>query len=228
MFRFTRRQLWASVFAFSILFLYTTLPHKGQTHQAFDNLHKGLKSSRWSQRQQKYPVPIEHILPREKPLRLPKIQHDFEKEGRAERSLRLSRLQAVRDSFAYTWRGYRQHAWLKDELKPLTGGSRDSFGNWSATLVDSLDTLWIMGFEDEFEEAVAAIGEIDFETSTSKIISVFETTIRYLGGLISAYDLSGRPLLLEKALELGNMLYAAFDTPNRMPVPYWNWKQYVF
>ena len=56
-------------------------------------------------------------------------------------------------------------------------------------------------------------------------ILVFETTIRYLGGMLSAYDLSGNVILLKKAWELGNMLYTAFDTPSRMPVPYWSLKR---
>jgi len=53
---------------------------------------------------------------------------------------------------------------------------------------------------------------------------VFETTIRYLGGFLTAYDLSGGiyPGILQKAYDLGEMLYVAFDTPNRMPVPRWN------
>ena len=82
-----------------------------------------------------------------------------------------------------------------------------------------------MGLYDEFDEAIDAISGIDFQSSSSKIISVFETTIRYLGGLLSAYDLSKKPLLLGKAIELGEMLYMAFDTPSRMPVPYWDWKK---
>jgi mannosyl-oligosaccharide alpha-1,2-mannosidase len=58
-------------------------------------------------------------------------------------------------------------------------------------------------------------------------VNVFETTIRYLGGLMSAYDLSGQKysVLLDKATELGEMLYGAFDTPNRMPVTRWNWRK---
>ena len=59
----------------------------------------------------------------------------------------------------------------------------------------------------------------------SETISVFETTIRHLGGLLSTYDFSGNSILLNKAMELGEMLYVAFDTPNRMPVPYWSWKR---
>lgn len=38
--------------------------------------------------------------------------------------------------------------------------------------------------------------------------SIFETTIRYLGGLLSAYELSDQqfPVLLEKAKEVGDKL----------------------
>lgn len=92
-------------------------------------------------------------------------------------------------------------------------------------MVDSLDTLYIMGFESDFDEAVTAVSQIDFNKPGEVILNVFETTIRYLGGLLSAYDLSGRAVLLDKALELGDMLYAAFDTKNRLPVARWNWTQ---
>ncbi|KAG7292464.1 hypothetical protein NEMBOFW57_002499 [Staphylotrichum longicolle] len=54
-------------------------------------------------------------------------------------------------------------------------------------------------------------------TATSGHCSLFETNIRYLGGLLSAYDLSQEKVLLDKAVELGDMLHAGFDTPNHMP-----------
>lgn len=44
-----------------------------------------------------------------------------------------------------------------------------------------------------------------------------QTTIRHLGGLLSVYDLSAEPALLQKAQELSDMLYMSFDIPNRMP-----------
>ena len=79
---------------------------------------------------------------------------------------------------------------------------------------------------DEFDEAVKAINKIDFTTCAIDEINVFETTIRYLGGFLAAYDLSGGkyPQLLAKAREMGEMLYVAFDTPNRMPITRWNFK----
>jgi mannosyl-oligosaccharide alpha-1,2-mannosidase len=47
-----------------------------------------------------------------------------------------------------------------------------------------------------------------------------------MGGLLAAYDVSGGQYknLLAKAVELGDILLGAFDTPNRMPVLYYRWK----
>lgn len=46
----------------------------------------------------------------------------------------------------------------------------------------------------------------------------FETVIRYLGGLLSSYALTGRSVLLTKADELGAKLLPAFQQPIGMPV----------
>uniref|UniRef100_A0A8H7NN03 alpha-1,2-Mannosidase n=1 Tax=Bionectria ochroleuca TaxID=29856 RepID=A0A8H7NN03_BIOOC len=106
---------------------------------------------------------------------------------------------------------------MMDELAPLSGTGKTTFGGWAATLVDSFDTLWIMGLQKEFKEATIAISAMDFSVTKERGINVFETTIRHLGGLLGAYDLSGEPTLLQKAREVGEMLYVAFDTPNRLP-----------
>jgi mannosyl-oligosaccharide alpha-1,2-mannosidase len=74
-----------------------------------------------------------------------------------------------------------------------------------------------MGLHTEFYQAAAAAATLDWNNSTESRINLFETTIRHLGGLLSAYDLSGELALLRKAKELGDMLYMAFDTPNRLP-----------
>lgn len=115
---------------------------------------------------------------------------------------------------------------MQDEVGPVSGDSHNGFGGWGATLVDTLDTLWIMGLEKEFTEAVSSLRKIDFNSTPLEELNVFETTIRYLGGFLSAYDVSGQKnkILLEKAVELGHMLYVAFDTPNRMPCTRWDWK----
>ena len=161
------------------------------------------------------------------PLKVPKIQYDFSlvPERRDAKARRKARQQAVKETFKHAWKGYKEHAWLKDEVAPISGDAKDTFGGWAATLVDSLDTLWIMGLYDEFSVALAAVEKINFSSSSEESINCFETVIRYLGGFLSAYDLSGRQVLLQKAIELGDMMYATFDTPHRMPVTRWHWKE---
>lgn len=156
---------------------------------------------------------------------IPKIQHQFSLETRSNRLERTKRQQAVKNAFQHSWNGYKTHAWLQDELSPISGGNKNSFGGWATTLIDSLDTLLIMDLNEEFEAALKAVRHVDFSTPKLTSIHVFETTIRHLGGLISAYDLTqgGHPILLEKAQELGELLYGAFDTPNRMPQMRWPW-----
>ncbi|KAI9852764.1 MAG: hypothetical protein M1838_005522 [Thelocarpon superellum] len=182
----------------------------------------------YSKQPERYPVQSLLTLPTAQPARIPKIQDSFHTEDGAAGVIREERLRAVKKSFQRSWASYKTHAWLKDELKPISGGYRNAFGGWAATLVDTLDTLWMMGLQAEFDEAVAALDAIDFTATEDPSINVFETTIRYLGGLLAAHDLSqGRhALLLTKATEVGDMLYGAFDTPNRMPVTRWDWETY--
>jgi mannosyl-oligosaccharide alpha-1,2-mannosidase len=87
-----------------------------------------------------------------------------------------------------------------------------------------LDTLWIMGMKDEFAEAVDAAVVIDFSPQDDGEVNMFEIIIRYLGGFIGAYDVSGcrDSRLLLKAMEVADMAYASFDTPKRMPVSRWS------
>jgi mannosyl-oligosaccharide alpha-1,2-mannosidase len=109
------------------------------------------------------------------------------------------------------------------------GLDQDTLSNFAliscATLVDNLDTLWILDMKDEFDEAVDAALQIEFGPSGDREseINMFEIIIRYLGGFIGAYDVSAchDARLLDKALEVADMAYASFDTPNRMPVTRW-------
>jgi mannosyl-oligosaccharide alpha-1,2-mannosidase len=181
----------------------------------------------WSKLPERYPVTSFIPLPTGAPKMIPAVQAKQPKEDAAQKEERMRRRAAVKESFSHSWEGYKAHAWLRDEVAPLTGGWTDTFGGWAATLVDSLDTLWIMGMKEDFELAVAAIQEIDFTTTVSKDVNVFETTIRYMGGFLAAYDISeGRyPALLAKAVEVGELVMSSFDTPNRMPITRWDWQK---
>ena len=163
-------------------------------------------------------------LPTPAKTQLPRVQHDFAAESNHKKGRQQVRLNAVKDAMRHTWSGYSTYAWGKDELAPLTKSYRQTFGGWAATMIDSLDTLWLMDMKLEFEEAVHFVSTIDFSDTKYLPINVFETTIRYLGGLLGAFDVSDAqyPTLLKKAVEVGDMLYGAFSTPNRMPVTRWS------
>ncbi|KAI0382697.1 glycoside hydrolase family 47 protein [Hypomontagnella monticulosa] len=188
---------------------------------AFSNALLTKRSSfNWSTVPFEYPSEKVVVLPTGKGRQLPAIQAQSRSETQSDKRVREARRLEVKRIFLNDWEAYRKYAWMKDALMPISGGFRDQFSGWAATLVDSLDTLWIMGLREEFDEAVDAVANIDFGNSSSGRVNTFETNIRYLGGLLAAYDLSKREVLRTKAIELGNLLYTAFNTENRMPVDF--------
>jgi len=198
----------------------------GEGRKDEDPLPEDAVLIRWEPPEEHFPLAETIQMPAGTPKPIPKIQHGFEKESSVEHKLRLEKLEVIKDAFLHAWNGYKENAWGKDELKPITALYKNPFNGWGATLIDSLDTLWIMGLKKEFEEAVATVKSIDFRTSRRSDIPLFETVIRYLGGLLGAYDVSGGKyrILLDKAVELGEILIGAFDTPNRMPITFFQWK----
>ncbi|KAI8096854.1 glycosyl hydrolase family 47-domain-containing protein [Halteromyces radiatus] len=154
--------------------------------------------------------------------RLPHIQFDFEPESQDYITLRQQRQSDIKKAFLHGWNGYKKYAMGHDELKPLTNRTNNPFGHWGATLVDSLSTMAIMQLDRELEDALPEVEKITFELEGS--IIVFEAIIRYMGGLLSAYELSGQKhkVLIQKAEQLGNMLSPSFDTPTGLFPHQWN------
>jgi mannosyl-oligosaccharide alpha-1,2-mannosidase len=193
-----------------------------------DQLPLDVAPIRWVKPVEHFPVSTTIQLPTGKPSVMPRIQYDFSKkqESDAVRKDRREKRDMVKEAFLHAWKGYKEKAWGKDELMPVSGGSKNPFSGWGATLVDSLDTMWIMGLKAEFEEAVEWVKDLDFKSSRRGDIPIFETTIRYLGGLLGAYDVSEgkHKILLDKAVELAEIMIGAFDTPNRMPDTFYQWK----
>ena len=77
--------------------------------------------------------------------------------------------------------------------------------------------MLLMGFDDEFERALEFVKKTRFIPKTDDYSPFFETVIRYLGGLMSAYALSKEPILLEKADELARVLSPAFNSATGFP-----------
>lgn len=106
-------------------------------------LHDG-KKFHWSCVPTRYPVSSMKSLPSTAGLRkISRIQAKPTKETTPDRAVRLARLDAVKGNFTHAWNGYKSHAWLRDEVMPLSGRSHDPFGGWAATLVDSLGERFI-------------------------------------------------------------------------------------
>lgn len=57
------------------------------------------------------------------------------------------RQSAVVAAFKHAWKGYKKYAWGHDHLKPITGTFHDWF-NLGLTIVDALDTIYIMGLTE--------------------------------------------------------------------------------
>lgn len=123
----------------------------------------------------------------------------------------------VREEFLHAWNGYKQYAWGHDELKPLS----KSYHDWHSvsldmTPVDALDTMILMGLDDEAAKTREFIVKnLSFDQDI--YVKNFEITIRMLGGLLSSYQLSGDKRLLVLAEDLGNRLLPVFNSPTGMP-----------
>ncbi|KAI1231141.1 hypothetical protein IHE44_0008074 [Lamprotornis superbus] len=125
----------------------------------------------------------------------------------------------IKEMMKFAWDNYRQYALGKNELRPLSrnGHIGNMFGGLrGATVIDALDTLYIMELEEEFQEAKQWV-EKSFDLNVNGEASLFEVNIRYIGGLLATYYLTGEEVFKSKALELGEKLLPAFNTPTGIP-----------
>lgn len=133
-------------------------------------------------------------------------------------SISAARQKQIVEAFQHAWKGYATDAFGKDEYQPLTqSGHNWAPGGLGLMIIDSLDTLLLMNLTTEYNQAREWIRtQLDFNKDQD--VNVFETTIRILGGLLSAYHLSNNDrLYLDKAIDLGDRLLYAFDTQSGIP-----------
>ncbi|XP_032564245.1 endoplasmic reticulum mannosyl-oligosaccharide 1,2-alpha-mannosidase isoform X2 [Chiroxiphia lanceolata] len=159
--------------------------------------------------------PDQNTEPPSSKIKEPEKTSSLEAEDQKEPVPINERQLAVIEAFRHAWRGYKDFAWGHDELKPLSKSYSEWFG-LGLTLIDALDTMWILGLKEEFEEARKWVAN-DLVFDKNVDVNLFESTIRILGGLLSTYHLSGDSLFLEKAKDIGNRLMPAFKTPSKIP-----------
>ncbi|KAM7540554.1 hypothetical protein Aperf_G00000020409 [Anoplocephala perfoliata] len=116
----------------------------------------------------------------------------------------------------HSWKAYTEYAWGMDEVMVLSKvGTR--WLDACLTMIDSLDTLWMFNMTEEFfrsRDWISTHVYFDYDNNES---NVFESTIRLLGGLLSAYHLSGEAVFFDKAQLIGSKLITAFDSPSGLP-----------
>eukprot|EP00051_Salpingoeca_urceolata_P027321 m.480974 g.480974 ORF g.480974 m.480974 type:complete len:712 (+) comp22012_c0_seq1:446-2581(+) len=137
-----------------------------------------------------------------------------------ETSQSIQRKNKIKQMMKTAWDGYRNHAWGHNELMPKAkrGHSAGIFGRtqMGATIVDALDTLYIMGLHEEFKDARDWIEQhLHFDVSAG--VSVFEVVIRFLAGLLTGYAFTGDEMFVHKAVDLADRLMPAFRTKTGVP-----------
>ncbi len=131
----------------------------------------------------------------------------------------------VRGEFLRAWNAYQRLAFGRDELLPLSGAGSDFFADGhpvGLTIVEALDTLYLMELDDDLERAVRWCEQnLSFDIDAD--FQVFETIIRMVGGLLSGFHATGRKSLLRLATDLADRLLPAFTgSPTGAPYRFVN------
>lgn len=145
------------------------------------------------------------------------IDHEISWERDLRDAKHNSKQNEVIAAMKHSWDAYRLHAWGADHLRPLTKTKQNWF-SVGLTILDSIDTLILMGMKNEYEDALGWI-EHSLSFDVYKEVNCFEMTIRVLGGLESAFHLTKHPALLAKAVDVGDRLIHCFDSPSKV-VPF--------
>ena len=140
------------------------------------------------------------------------------------------RAQGVKDAFQFAWNNYYTYAFPNDQLNPNSLTVSNPRNGWGASAVDAVTTAIVMEIPEIVNEIINYIPTIDFSQSyQDEQVSMFETTIRYLAGMLSAYDFLTGPLsglaqnqssvdaLLIQSQNLANNLSFGFETPSGVP-----------
>lgn len=123
-----------------------------------------------------------------------------------------------------TWDAYKKYAWGHDVLKPLSKSYQDWYEeSLYISPIDAYSSLHLMGLKEEAQEIENYVVD---SLSWDKNINakIFEVNIRILGGLLSMYELSGNPKVLEKTVDFADRMMPAFNSPTGIPYYYVNLK----
>ncbi|CZR50683.1 related to alpha-mannosidase MNS1 [Phialocephala subalpina] len=153
----------------------------------------------------------------------------------------LDRREKVKEAFTLSWDAYDRYAWGYDEYHPVSKRGRQmapSGMGW--IIVDALDTMILMNLTTRLTHAREWMSKsLTYEQDQD--VNTFETTIRMIGGLLSAHYLStefpemapltdddegaaGEDLYLEKAKDLADRAIGAYESRSGVPYASFNMK----
>mmetsp|Transcript_80888 Transcript_80888/g.142619 ORF Transcript_80888/g.142619 Transcript_80888/m.142619 type:complete len:881 (-) Transcript_80888:124-2766(-) len=128
----------------------------------------------------------------------------------------------IKAAYMHSWESYVRDAFGHDVLQPLSRGYHNWIpGGMGLTLIDAMDGLWMLGEYEEFAKAKEWVKtRLSFDVDSQ--VSVFEVTIRVLGGLLAAYTFDKDWGLIEKAVDLADRLLPSFQSPSGIPYTHVN------
>ncbi|KAK3940536.1 mannosyl-oligosaccharide alpha-1,2-mannosidase [Diplogelasinospora grovesii] len=137
-----------------------------------------------------------------------------------------SRRDEVKKAFVTSWDAYSRHAWGNDRYHPVSQqGSQMSPNGLGWIIVDSLSTMMVMNLTAPLAESRKWL-QRSLSYDQDQDVNTFETTIRMLGGLLSAHYLSTRfpdvasrrdAVYMAKAVDLADRLLSAYTSQTGIP-----------
>ncbi|CAK4034478.1 glycoside hydrolase family 47 [Lecanosticta acicola] len=142
------------------------------------------------------------------------------------------RADMVRDAFKISFSGYEKYGWGYDEYHPVTHTGKHMVPKGMGwIIVDALDTMMLMNLTTELSHARQWVHS-NLTYDQDHDVNTFETTIRMLGGLLSAHYLStafpgkyapvndglSDDMYVEKATDLADRLLGAYETASGIPL----------
>jgi len=144
-------------------------------------------------------------------------QQSNQPSSQAVNQIEVDYAQRVKEEFLFAWKGYKEHAWESDFLRPISK-TGDLWYSEPLHLshVEAMMTMKMMGLDAEFTESDLFL-KANLNFDKDMFVSHFEIVIRMLGGLTALYQHTDDSFYLDMATNLADRMLPIFDSPTGMP-----------
>lgn len=145
------------------------------------------------------------------------IKPDAQLNGTTLKQIDVDYAERVKQEFLFAWKGYKEHAWESDYLKPISKSGALWYSEpLHLSHIEAMMTMKMMGLDAEFYESDQYLkANLNFDKDMS--VSHFEIVIRLLGGLTALYQHTEDLFYLEKATDLADRMLPVYNSPTGMP-----------